>query len=398
MKRLLNLIIVPALVGCGQAGTPPAVAPTQTQTWTIPKPGEESDHVQLDAFNARVAELDFELGELSRPDDDNEVIRENLLRYCLAIDESADPILDEPDANIALRRRAAEVKFSAVIRLLPFEPAILPIFLKRLDRIDKRDKEDSVADIIAYYRVLAFCEDISPDALRELSQEAFDEFIQAVQLLAKVKKAHPDAGPIVLQGAAEAERRGLNPIALELYERYAEKFPNESAAVFALGYAERIRLLGQVVVLVEGPGLDGKPIALEDYRGKVVLMSFWLSTDGAARAEVPYLRQVIEAYAPKGLVVIGVTLDTDPKQVKDAIESLRIDWPQMTPAVGSNDPWGTPLGLRFGVSSVPFHLIFDRNGRLVAYGSTLAESIPEIETALDPPVVVDPPQPVVDEP
>ena len=54
--------------------------------------------------------------------------------------------------------------------------------------------------------------------------------------------------------------------------------------------------------------LDGKPIRLADYRGKVVWLNFWTSWCSPCQAETPMLRTMDETYRDAGLAIIAVQI------------------------------------------------------------------------------------------
>ena len=55
--------------------------------------------------------------------------------------------------------------------------------------------------------------------------------------------------------------------------------------------------------------LEGKPVKLSDFKGKVVLLNFWATWCPPCREEIPDLIALQKQYAPQGLVVIGVSVD-----------------------------------------------------------------------------------------
>ena len=54
--------------------------------------------------------------------------------------------------------------------------------------------------------------------------------------------------------------------------------------------------------------LDGNPVRLEDLRGKLVWLNFWASWCPPCQGETPVLRDMDEAYADKGLEIVGVAV------------------------------------------------------------------------------------------
>lgn len=55
--------------------------------------------------------------------------------------------------------------------------------------------------------------------------------------------------------------------------------------------------------------LDGRPGALGQMRGKPVLLNVWATWCHPCRQEIPALEQLHQAYGPRGLQVIGVSID-----------------------------------------------------------------------------------------
>jgi thiol-disulfide isomerase/thioredoxin len=57
---------------------------------------------------------------------------------------------------------------------------------------------------------------------------------------------------------------------------------------------------------VSGTTLQGTPLALADYRGKVVVVDFWSDTCGPCHGEQQTLQGLSKAYADKGVQFVGV--------------------------------------------------------------------------------------------
>jgi thiol-disulfide isomerase/thioredoxin len=55
--------------------------------------------------------------------------------------------------------------------------------------------------------------------------------------------------------------------------------------------------------------LAGDTVSLQAYRGEGVLLNLWATWCPPCRAEMPYLQELADEYAPRGLRVVGVSVD-----------------------------------------------------------------------------------------
>jgi len=55
--------------------------------------------------------------------------------------------------------------------------------------------------------------------------------------------------------------------------------------------------------------IEGKPVKLSDYKGKVVILDFWATWCPPCVKEIPHFNELSKKYASKGLVVLGVSVD-----------------------------------------------------------------------------------------
>src|SRR5262249_5738199 len=61
--------------------------------------------------------------------------------------------------------------------------------------------------------------------------------------------------------------------------------------------------------------LNGKDVALNDYKGKVVLVNFWATWCTPCLGEIPELIEMQEKYGPRGFVILGLAMDEEGKSV-----------------------------------------------------------------------------------
>ena len=107
--------------------------------------------------------------------------------------------------------------------------------------------------------------------------------------------------------------------------------------------------------------LEGQHIALQDLRGKVVILTFWATWCGPCQAELPLLSRYAKAHADEGLVVLGFSLDDADQLDKVRIVARQLDFP-----IGLlGDPHVTGYGR---IWHLPVSFVVDREGRLVSDG------------------------------
>ena len=109
------------------------------------------------------------------------------------------------------------------------------------------------------------------------------------------------------------------------------------------------------------PDLDGRPQALEQWRGKVLVVNFWATWCAPCREEIPAFIRVQDRWAAKGLQVVGVAIDETDK-VRPYAAELKINYPIL---VGGLD--GIELARQAGnrLGGLPFTVVFNRQGGAV---------------------------------
>ncbi|MCG9130356.1 redoxin domain-containing protein [Candidatus Poribacteria bacterium] len=108
--------------------------------------------------------------------------------------------------------------------------------------------------------------------------------------------------------------------------------------------------------------LDGKPVSLADYRGKLVLLDFWATWCGPCITELPNIKEVYEKYHDKGFEIIGISLDTDEAALHTFIKENRLPWRQVFDGAGRE----TPLAQQYRVRSIPAQFLMDREGKVIS--------------------------------
>lgn len=96
--------------------------------------------------------------------------------------------------------------------------------------------------------------------------------------------------------------------------------------------------------------LQGKPVKLSDFKGKIVVLNFWATWCPPCVAEIPDFIEIEKEYRGKGVAVVGVSIDSlQPSEVAVFVKKAGINYPivmstdEVTTKYGADD--GVPITL-----------------------------------------------------
>ena len=148
---------------------------------------------------------------------------------------------------------------------------------------------------------------------------------------------------VVAQKPRQLGKHGLSRRLTEAYDKFGKSAPNFSTT-----------------------DLDGKPISLQQYRGKVVLLDFWAVWNGFCVGEMLRVKKIYDTYKDQGFEVIGVSLDTDETKLRNYLQENGIPWRQIYSGLERQ----SPLAQQYDVRSIPARWLIDRDGKLIAHEAT----------------------------
>jgi len=109
-------------------------------------------------------------------------------------------------------------------------------------------------------------------------------------------------------------------------DQIGKQYPEASSAI---AQARRIITkftVGKTAPEIVGKDLDGKPMRLSDYRGRVVVLAFSGHWCGICRSAYPYERALIERYGASGFALLGVNSDPDRAVARQAYLENGLDF------------------------------------------------------------------------
>ena len=139
-------------------------------------------------------------------------------------------------------------------------------------------------------------------------------------------------------------------------------------------------VIGKPAPDFSGPTPDGATVSLKASLGKVTIIDFWASWCGPCRAENPNVVALYNEFHPKGLNIIGVSLDKDAAKWKDAIAKDGLVWQH----VSNLKYWDDPIAKQYNIQSIPATYILDAKGIIVAKdlrGDALRAKVQELLNA-----------------
>jgi len=102
----------------------------------------------------------------------------------------------------------------------------------------------------------------------------------------------------------------------------------------------------------------GEPLALEDLRGRAVLLNFWATWCAPCEAEMPAMQRLNRRLEPEGLTLVAVSVDESEEAVERFRQRLGLEFPIVW------DP-EREVSERYQTYKYPETLLIDREGRVV---------------------------------
>lgn len=126
--------------------------------------------------------------------------------------------------------------------------------------------------------------------------------------------------------------------------------------------------------------IDGQSVTLKDLRGKYVYIDIWATWCAPCRAEVPFLRQLEQAYERKNIYFVSISVDKMANKDKwmSYVKEHHLSGIQLIADKDFNSEFVT----QFNVNSIPRFILIDPSGRIIS-GDANKPSNPELRKQLD---------------
>ncbi len=172
------------------------------------------------------------------------------------------------------------------------------------------------------------------------------------------EKNHPDDPrnpPLQLLRVKLSEKQDPSKSQVLLDELAKSRYPEVARAA-----QQRITLRDMLKTPLELKFTDvnGAAVDLTALRGKVVLLDFWATWHPSCLTQAPKDVELYKKFHPKGLEIIGISLDRNKDRMLAAAKEHGMAWPHFFDGKGRQNE----LAARFGVQEIPAKWLVDKKG------------------------------------
>jgi thiol-disulfide isomerase/thioredoxin len=132
----------------------------------------------------------------------------------------------------------------------------------------------------------------------------------------------------------------------------------------------RAGVMGKAAADWETKDIDGKPHALKDYKGKVVILDFWYRGCGWCIRAMPQINELAEEFRGQPVAILGMNTDRVEQDARFVIDKMGLKYPTLK-AEG--------LPQKYGVQGFPTLIVIGPDGKVrdihVGYSPTLREEV-----------------------
>jgi peroxiredoxin len=195
---------------------------------------------------------------------------------------------------------------------------------------------------------------------RSKAPDAMDQFVAGSWALAKDYPNHINGYQNIMATMENFDYEGASAKAESLAHEFISSAAPENEKTWARGFQNRLSARNKPVH-IQFTAVDGRVVNLSEMRGKVVLVDFWGTKCGPCKAELPRVKEAWTKFHDRGLEIVGISCDTDQKELEKFVKDQNIPWPQYYDGHQQTD---NKFAATFGVDGIPHMFLVDKKGLL----------------------------------
>ena len=119
-----------------------------------------------------------------------------------------------------------------------------------------------------------------------------------------------------------------------------------------------IKMVQALPVEVSLQDLNGEPVGLSDFRGKIVFLNFWTTWCYSCRIEMPDMEKLHQKFKNQDFAIVTINLQESAAQVKQFFKEFKLTYTALL------DPDGE-VGAHFMITAIPTTFILDKKGIII---------------------------------
>ena len=248
---------------------------------------------------------------------------------------------------------AAITEYERALQLVPEDPNFFNLYSELIRLYVRAEQEKDAERLIESFK--SVMKPHGEDIMR------FRDYFTLMEMLRACKK-HQEALQLCEKlERTEQKKPWLKSLYRELAVTHEELGNIELADTYFNKYDSKRKMIGKPAPDFSAIDIDGNPISLKDYRGKVVLLYFWATWCGPCTGNMPIVKKVYDTNRDFGFDVISINRDTEESDMSEYLNVCSLPWRQIF------DGKEGPLKKLYHVSGMPSKWLIDKDGNIISY-------------------------------